>query len=873
MNCRENFGERRGSVHSQVRALATAAIERNTAIAIGIVGRGGSGKSEILAELVEATELTTHFCAGRRLETDLVLGGIEDLLTPGELGEVEAVSGSVATTKARRILSAKLAGCLLVVDDAQWLDSESLAVLTALADRASQSNIRMVVAHRPSENSELGALDEALARTAALMILEPLDAISVAERIKARINQEPAPSLVEEVHYSTGGVIRYLDLLVEGWQSTGAIEDGNLVGEGELPSQLIESIRSRIGQLTHEARAIVQALAFGATATDDYLPDLLGVSQRELSRGLGDLDAAGFLNATLRDLLPAVSEAVVSITPVPEQRDFHSRFAAVLVERGGSAVVVAEHLAEAKVAEKQLIPSFVLAGDELATESPELALAWYDRALQAGGSEVALAAKTAEAHLWAGDAEEALRVADPLLEQDADDRLRGLQVIAAALTARGRLRQASAVYERLFEQSDDQALFLFQSVPGYFATGEMARAKELLTKGEAITSDTAGLSLQAARLTAQGLMSAASGEVSTALHILSSAAEAAESAPVDRVLGDSPHALAATLASLAGEYDVADSLLTRALDKNIGGPAILSRHLLLQSLVRMSSGDWSGVQDVLVRVQDEDLAPRDELVLRALQAGLARRTSDMKALKDCWRLAHDVMVRHPVDLFALVPLGELIVAGSRLGDAPRVAPWVGARDQLLDDLGQPIIWLMHAQWADLQAAAAADDLKASGVAAKALAAVVPPTSRLSVLPDAAKVWGAVLAKKVVNTHVEKVADRLHDAGFKWEAARLVGMAALRATDDGAAKSLLAKARELRSSLSSASVEPSSVISLLSERELEVAASLVDGRTYKEIGSVLFISPKTVEHHVAKIRQRLGSNSRAELLATLRNELS
>jgi DNA-binding CsgD family transcriptional regulator len=61
-------------------------------------------------------------------------------------------------------------------------------------------------------------------------------------------------------------------------------------------------------------------------------------------------------------------------------------------------------------------------------------------------------------------------------------------------------------------------------------------------------------------------------------------------------------------------------------------------------------------------------------------------------------------------------------------------------------------------------------------------------------------------------------------------------------------------------------EPSGV---LSDREREVAELVLDGLTYKQIGERLFISAKTVEHHVARMRQRLGSNSRGELMAHLR----
>ncbi|AFR46771.1 hypothetical protein KTR9_0103 [Gordonia sp. KTR9] len=40
-------------------------------------------------------------------------------------------------------------------------------------------------------------------------------------------------------------------------------------------------------------------------------------------------------------------------------------------------------------------------------------------------------------------------------------------------------------------------------------------------------------------------------------------------------------------------------------------------------------------------------------------------------------------------------------------------------------------------------------------------------------------------------------------------------------------------------------------------------------THREIGERLYISAKTVEHHVARIRRRLDAGSRSELLAALR----
>jgi DNA-binding CsgD family transcriptional regulator len=56
---------------------------------------------------------------------------------------------------------------------------------------------------------------------------------------------------------------------------------------------------------------------------------------------------------------------------------------------------------------------------------------------------------------------------------------------------------------------------------------------------------------------------------------------------------------------------------------------------------------------------------------------------------------------------------------------------------------------------------------------------------------------------------------------------------------------------------------------LSDREREVAELLLLGMPYRDIGAQLFISDKTVEHHVARIRRRLGAESRSEMLSMLR----
>jgi DNA-binding CsgD family transcriptional regulator len=76
----------------------------------------------------------------------------------------------------------------------------------------------------------------------------------------------------------------------------------------------------------------------------------------------------------------------------------------------------------------------------------------------------------------------------------------------------------------------------------------------------------------------------------------------------------------------------------------------------------------------------------------------------------------------------------------------------------------------------------------------------------------------------------------------------------------------------RAPSSEPAARPSSRPSVLSDREREVAELLLEGMTYREIGDRLFITAKTVEHHVGRMRQRLGSETRTDLFADLRHAL-
>jgi DNA-binding CsgD family transcriptional regulator len=55
--------------------------------------------------------------------------------------------------------------------------------------------------------------------------------------------------------------------------------------------------------------------------------------------------------------------------------------------------------------------------------------------------------------------------------------------------------------------------------------------------------------------------------------------------------------------------------------------------------------------------------------------------------------------------------------------------------------------------------------------------------------------------------------------------------------------------------------------LLSDREREIAALMVRGRSNREIGEELHLSPETIKAHVARLVRKLGASNRVEAVAT------
>jgi DNA-binding CsgD family transcriptional regulator len=735
---------------------------------------------------------------------------------------------------------------VLLVDDAHQLDDADLRELRRLA---TTPDVRLVIAARPWPRR--GALTEVLDLTQDQFLPAPLDRDQVRAVLPARLRTERH---VEFVHAQTGGVPAFVDRLGR------ALDPG---AELEVPTAAVAGFRAELAHLDEGVLRFLLAAEAGVGLNLDLLVDFLETQEVgevvEAARATGLVGTAG-------TLLPIAQRAIRVLVPVERRAWIRQRLAELQLARGGQVLPLMRPLVNTGIGGNAAASAFEAAAAEALPGDPALAARLYAAAITAGRPPVAVAARRAEALALAGDLDGALRLADQVITlEQAPHRTLAATVAAAALAHRGQLGRSAQLY-RWAGAHHFAAL-------GSVGVGEPA---------EPADDDGPPTSLSSAiSLMAQGLHESVAGTPTTALSKLVRAAATLD--PVGRgvLLPDSPAALGALLALHYGELGTATSLLERAIAAGTGGVPLAVRHRLLLAWIAMVRGELPRAGEILAaaRRARSALEPRDWLFAVAIELGVARRAGDAATLGRAWLNAGEAILRHPVDLFTFLPLGELTMAAARLRDESRLSAHLTEARALLAALGEPPLWAMPLWWGGLHAAITAGQHDAAEEHAAAIAGAAARDEQFGTTAAAAACWLDVTAGKVDADAVEHAAQGLHGAGLTWDAARLAGRAATRTADRAAMVRLLDCARMIQgkpvSNRRVVAAEPRAQgeeqppeVSL-SDRELQVAELVVSGLTYKDVGDRLFISAKTVEHHVARMRQRLGASSRSELLSQLR----
>ncbi|HEX6234894.1 MAG TPA: helix-turn-helix transcriptional regulator [Jiangellaceae bacterium] len=728
-----------------------------------------------------------------------------------------------------RITAAPEDGLLVLVDDAHRLGTDVLALLAG----AARNGVEMAISRRPTlDRPELAELDEAVVAAGGRVVqVGPLGPADIAALIHRLTGTAPSTERAQQVCTESAGLPAIAAAIASAPSGTAA-------------PALVARVQQRLAVTGSSSARLARVLALGLDLPDTILGAASGVPLAELPWTMRVLRDSGLLAPDADGLVPAVATAIKADLSPAELRRVHSDVAHALLSSGLDPVVAAEQLRAGRVLNPVAADVYRAAGERVCLSDPELALGWFDDAADAGADPASLSAGRAEALALLGQSVDGL--ATPSAESD---RSRLARAVGAAEAHHGRSHRA---------------------VEALLAAGPLGRAlagPALMSIGDAEQAEHAAAS--AAPLAVRRLAEAAVAATDPvhALPLFIEAAEVVERTAPVAVFPDTPHALGAVVAVIAGDARTAERLLDAAISAGVGGPVAADRHGLLRAWVQLRTGRYDGAVAELRRTADRQLTSRDMLLRAALAAGIARRSGDVATLREAWSRAEHVLARRAVDLFQLECVEELVVAAARLGNAHRATPIMDALRAIIDRLGRPPSWCAALRWIELQAGIALDDSEAVAHVAGWFADQAGFTGRQAGLRQAAQCWADIIRGGVDRTAVHAAADALDAAELPWEGSRLAGQAAIRAADPDDARRLLERARAFTQSGTGSA--RTGRLELLSERETEIARLVLSGRTHREIGAQLYVSPKTVEHHVARIRTKLGVRTRAEFVAALR----
>jgi DNA-binding CsgD family transcriptional regulator len=761
----------------------------------------------------------------------------------------------------------------IVIDDAHLLADEELE---QLAERVSDPASTVVVSAEPLiQRQALRALATVLERENPVIILGALTPPDVTEAAGLAAGGQPATEIVRALMLSTAGLPFLLRPAI-----TAAVSPN---GEAAV-NAIVEAAKfALIERLRRVDEPVLDTLLLSSLSPDlgpDDVAAALRLRSDEAQRLVDRARASGLIEPShSQAFLRSVHFGVAAIIGAARHHDIEIALLSSQIELTTLSPDLALRMADHGLRDDRLANALA----DLASHhrsQPAKAAQLYRAAADAGAT--AVSARLADALAMTGDCSTAGRLTDELLaSDDAAERAAAVRIAASIAVHDGSATQAADLFRWLGPYPD--AFVSAANAVVSVASGDSQAARVALnTESAGPPTSTA----RAAHSLAEGLLLSLDQPFPVAVARLGQAITTEQQQP--GVAPDSPAALV-TLAALHGGDPVrARSVIGRAVRSGGEDDAFSShRHRLLLGWARMQDGQLSTAMADAASVGDATLHRRDALWAAALNTAIARRSGDGGAVQKHWYAAVEVLAEYSIDLFSLLPLGELWVAAARMRQVDRLQHTLDEAFAILTSLGNPVLWSVPLHWAGVHAGILANSPEAVAPHGHALTAAAGSSAFAKALSGAGRTWLRVLANHVDVDEVTVAARSLSQFGLTSDATRLAGQAALQTPDGRVSGAMLQLARDLKLAtaaddgpgVESAPVaaaptgSPRQQSSRLSDREREVAELLLLGMPYRDIGSQLFISAKTVEHHVARIRRRLGADSRSEMLSMLRAMLA
>jgi DNA-binding CsgD family transcriptional regulator/tetratricopeptide (TPR) repeat protein len=818
-----------------------------------VSGESGIGKTVLL----EAFQSQLH-------DARWLWGGCDDLATPRPLGPLFDIApqagGELAELCAQGAQRDKLFGAfaaeinsadiltVAVIEDVHWADEATIDLLGFLGRRLGRMRALVLVTFRDDELSDDHRLrvvlgDLATQRSTRRMGLPPLSAAAV----RILIGQRGLDA--EELRRVSGGNPFYVTEIVDaGWPS--------------VPPTIREAVGARLARLGSRARQVLEAAAvIGARADRSLLAALVDDSAAATSDCLESriLVADG---ANLRFRHELVRMAVAQGVAPHRKSDLHARLLALLQERdGANPAVLAHHAEGAADADAVLRHARQAATASAALGAHREAAAQYERAMRfAAGADTAT---LAELH-------EGLSGEYSLLDrwEEAEVELR------TALTLRRELGNPLSVGEDLrlmttvlwrlcrgdeSEQSSIEAVRVLESAPVgperawtyanlgscTLARGRISDGLELLEQARAIGDELGRPDVVSYALNARGCGLCMDGR--DGMETITEALRIALEADLQELAGRAHTSLVEF--AVAGQcFEAAERYFeagTAYCDKRELGVFSLCMHGW-RAYGLLLTGRWDEAAEICAAMLGRHgISPVNTLnPLRVLGLINGRRDDDA-----AWEL-----------------LDRAIVLAEGTAELAWIAPVRAARAELR--------WLAGENELAADEALAASEAAIGHVEPWALGSLAIWRTRLGISDRA--------VAGLPEPYALEIAGDTDGAAQAWEALGRsydAGLVRLRSSDEATLRQALAAFDELGASAAAAAARrrmrqlgvqaiprgsravTKAAPAGLTPREQQVLTLVVDGLADREISQRLYISERTVHHHVSAILSKIGVSSR------------
>nr|WP_232528033.1 LuxR family transcriptional regulator [Microbacterium sp. MAH-37] len=583
---------------AELRALTTALDDTAASgRVIVVLGEGGIGKSTLIDQaLSRAGSERVVLRAGadamdQRRPLGLLLDAYASLLTDDDRRIVDERNAHAVAERLLAVTdSVATSPTALVLEDLQWADDASLALLTRVSRTLAQLPLLIVCSLRTQARHETSpALDHLLSVLSERGLLSQIEVPRLPDATCVTIVERLTGGRVEGAlaHYveAAGGNPLFLTEMVRSLLRDDAVTiapDGQAklvaapVGPSPSLSMVMMRHLSHLGAATREM--LTTAALLGTRFSVAQLRVVAGQPMSALLPMLRETFAAGFLEEIDADTLgfrhELIQEVLLQDLPAAVRAELHREVAVRMDAAGVTPATVAGHLLQAPVSPEDLDWMLQLA-QRTAVAAPLMAAELWERvAHHADAGEerhVRATAGLARAALSSGRAAEASSLAERALSEEVPaDVLPALTLTYThALMQQHRHVESQQQSQRwalseLIEPADRAAHLAFAGWPRLML-GDLDGAKRLATEGAALAAEVGNHGAQVTALALHGQIADFQGDLDTAVALLSTAAETADRHPSLAAIEAFPHAQLALALADAGRTDGVAALVQQAV--------------------------------------------------------------------------------------------------------------------------------------------------------------------------------------------------------------------------------------------------------------------------------------------------------------------